>query len=331
MDDLKKRYAVNDIFFHRYFIRNAENTFVNNLKRFMLWREGAFPNPKDKLAHVRAFLAEELEKYYAQGQFHIPQIGFSLTTRCTLRCQDCIALSQLFENTDHSANFGYIDTSIDKYKHALDRIINSVDGIKRLFLHGGEPLLNKELPEIVAYSAQCDKIELVELITNGTVVPSEALLDALEKYKHKIYLAINDYSKNPALRDRLPYKKIIALLEDRGIRHPLYAELQWFKQHPLKYQGYSPEKLKRVFADCWCIHSLQILDGVLAICPRASMGHLLGIVETPADDLIDLRCAKTTSVRQEFIDFYRKDSFAACGYCVPQTEIIPPAVQAQKA
>ncbi len=204
MDALQKRYAVEDAFFHRYFIRNAENRFVNNLKRFMLWREGRFHNPKDKLRYVRTFLAEELENFYEKGQFVLPQIGFSLTTRCTLRCRDCIALSPLFDEARPS--FIHIDQNAAAYRSELARIADGVDGVKRLFLHGGEPLLNKDLPDIVQASAECEKIELVELITNGTVVPSEALLDVMERYKHKIYLYKEDFLKfADGLQDAVEY------------------------------------------------------------------------------------------------------------------------------
>jgi hypothetical protein len=59
------------------------------------------------------------------------------------------------------------------------------------------------------------------------------------------------------------------------------------------------------------------------------MGLLLGLVETPADDIIDLRKDDNSGLRQEFVDFYQKDTFAACGYCAPQTDPTEPAVQLQ--
>lgn len=329
MHELQKRYAVEDSFFHRYFIRNAENRFVNNLKRFMLWREGRFHDPKDKLGYVRSFLAEELENFYEKGHFILPQIGFSLTTRCTLRCRDCIALSPLFDEA--RPGFTHIDQTAEAFKRELALIADSVDGIKRLFLHGGEPLLNKDLPEIVQASVECEKIELVELITNGTVVPSEALLDVAERYKHKIYFAINDYSKNPALAGcgRLHRDEIVSLLDARGIKHPLFSDLHWYRQKPLEDQNYTPEQTRRLFNACWCKHSLQILDGILAICPRASLGHLLGLVKTPPQDIIDLRANGEGDLRRELIRFYQKDSFFACAYCAPQKEVIEPAIQVE--
>jgi organic radical activating enzyme len=304
MDDLKKRYGVGDSFFHRYFIRNAENSFVNNLKRFMLWREGSFHNPKDKLRYVRKFLAEELENFYEKGLFILPQIGFALTTRCTLRCRDCIALSPLYDQQRLGKKFDHIDLTIDECRRELSLITNSVDGVKRLFLHGGEPLLNKDLSAIVSVAAECEKIELVELITNGSIIPSGHVLDALEKHKHKVYLAINNYSKNQELQERLHYDEIIALLDERSIKHPLYSDMHWYRQHPLEDQGYTPERARQIFDRCWCKHSLQILDGILAICPRASIGLLLGLVDTPPGDIISLRGDNIGDLRQKFLAFY---------------------------
>ena len=327
MHELQERYCVEDSFFHRYFVRNAENRFVNDLKKFMLWHEGHFLDPRKKLDYVRRFLVDELEDFYSNSRFCLPQIGFSLTTRCTLHCQDCIALSPLFENPELHKNFTHMDLGFSDFKRELDAVTAGVDGIKRLFLHGGEPLLNRALPEIVDYSAACGKIELVELITNGTIVPSELLLDAIERHKDKVYLAINNYGVNPALKTQLHYEETVARLNERGIRHPLYSELSWYRQHPLKGQGYTSEQTRKMFANCWCKHSLQILNGVLAICPRASIGELLGLVPTPEEDVIRLREDITGDTRQRLVDFYKKDSFVACGYCAPQSEVIPPAMQ----
>lgn len=329
MRELQLRYGVDDIFFDRYFVRNAENRFVNALKRFMLWHEGHFPDPRKKLEHVRAHLADELADYYERGLFVIPQIGFSLTTRCTLRCQHCIALSPLFEQPA-GARFTHEMLSFEDYKAQLDELLAGVDGVRRLFLHGGEPLLNPDLAKIVDYSAAQDKITLVELITNGTLACSPELLDALERHKHKVYLAINNYSVNPALEGRLRYKEVIAALEARGIKHPLYSELSWFRQEPLRDRGMNTAEVRAALAGCWCRHSLQILGGVLAICPRASIGHRLGIVPTPDEDLIFLD-GSVPDMRARLKDYYARDSFVACGYCAPQTDVIPPAGQMRAA
>lgn len=328
MRDMQRKYGVSDSFFDRYFVRNAENRFVNGLKRFMLWHEGHFFDPRKKLAYVRQFLQMELADYYDRGVFVLPQIGFSLTTRCTLRCRNCIALSPLFENP-HIQGFCHEMLSFVDYKAQLDRLLAGVDGIKRLFLHGGEPLLNPDLAEIVDYSASCHKIELVELITNGTLECSASLLDALARHKDKVYLAINNYSVNPALKDRLRYGRVIETLDVRGVKHPLYSELSWYRQHPLKDFGMSAAQVREALAKCWCRHSLQILGGALAICPRASIGHRLGIVPTPEEDLIRLD-GSVADMREALKAYYAKDAFVACGWCAPQEEVIMPAEQMEE-
>lgn len=313
-------------FFDRYFVRNAENRFVNDLKRFMLWREGHFQDPRKKLAITRKNLDREFASFYDENQFILPQIGFSLTTRCTLRCRHCIALSPHFENP--GLPFAHHTLSFEAFKRQLDTVLSGVDGLRRLFLHGGEPLLNPELARITDYAAKQDKIELVELITNGTLECSPELLDALEQNRHKVYLAINNYSVNPALAKRLRYTGVIEALERRGVKHPLYSDLSWFRQEPLTEQGRSRAENRNFLANCWCRHSLQILDGVLAICPRASIGHRMGIVPTPEEDLIFLDREWTgEAMRRSLKDYYMYEDFAACAYCAPQKDVIPPAEQ----
>jgi organic radical activating enzyme len=328
MNDIRMRHNIPNSFFTRYFIRNAENRFVNDLKRFMLWREGYFPNPQKKLTFIKKFLENEIKDFYADGKFHIPQIGFALTTRCTLLCKDCIALSPMFNTREGKLTYKHVDLQFKNFQQELNMLTESVDSIKRLFLHGGEPLMNQDLIKIVESSAENVKVELIEIITNGTIVPQKELLDSIEKYKHKIYFAMNNYYKNPMLKNKLKTDKIFLLLDERGIKHPLNADLMWYRETPLIDQKYSQEQIEQLFESCWCKHSLQIMDGKISICPRASIGVQLGLVETPEDDYIDL--AKQDSpenLRKKLINFYNKTSYAACGFCIQQNELVEPAIQ----
>lgn len=323
MHRLRESYGVGEAFFDRYFLRNAENSFVIALKRFMLWREGSFPNPRRKDELVRQFLEAELKDYYERGIFRLPQLGFSLTTRCTLRCRHCIALSQLFE---HKGHFSHFTLTFADFRRQLDAILAGVDGIRSLYLHGGEPLLNPEVAEICAYAAAQEKIQLVELITNGSVPLSEPLLATLKQYADRIFLAVNDYSVNPALAGRLHKAEIVAQLDAHGIKRPLYTELSWLAQEPMRGQGRTPDENRQFLERCWCRHSLQILAGRLAICPKASMAELLKCVPPVPDDYLAI-AEMAKNPRQALQEFYERDLFAVCGYCAPQTRIIPPAEQ----
>lgn len=60
---------------------------------------------------------------------------------------------------------------------------------------------------------------------------------------------------------------------------------------------------------------LQVCDGKLAICPKASSGYELGMVDDSfPGEVISLR--EIDDVRKQLIAFYQKDFFEACRSCV---------------
>lgn len=65
-------------------------------------------------------------------------------------------------------------------------------------LSGGEPFLYKQTPDIVEYisSRYSDKIGTFRMVTNGTIVPSDEVLERIARCK--IEIKIDDY------RDQVP-------------------------------------------------------------------------------------------------------------------------------
>jgi hypothetical protein len=180
-------------------------------------------------------------------------------------------------------------------------------------------------------SADSDKIENVEIVTNGTILPSPELLAAAKEYKHKIWFHLSNYSKNKALKDRLKYEQIAALFKENGVKFQMSSDLWWSRDSAWEEQKYSMTTLKAIYADCWFKGCVQVLNGKITTCPRASSGYQLGLIVPPANDFVELRnrCAgnDTKALRQELIDFYHKDSFFACRFCSHDENQVIPAIQ----
>ena len=83
---------------------------------------------------------------------------------------------------------------------------------------GGEPLINPELSQMLEYAAEQKKIFFIQLITNGTMVPQEKLLNVLKQYNNRIYLYMSNYADNPELKSILKQEQIRELLKENNIK-----------------------------------------------------------------------------------------------------------------
>jgi hypothetical protein len=71
--------------------------------------------------------------------------------------------------------------------------------------------------------------------------------------------------------------------------------------------------------------TLEIKNGKVAVCPKASSGYELGMADgTAPGEVVNLRAG---SVRQPLIDFYHREFFEACRGCVRIDEEVLPAEQ----
>lgn len=199
-------------------IKNLKDAlpFINGYKIIVATSSLAYESIKNDLCNIglkeyKDFCRLEifmLEWYWNnRKQLCISQVLSAVTTRCTFRCKHCSNLMPYFkQHYDYSAN----DILED-----LELLFKRVDYLASYYIIGGEPLLNNELPSIV--ESVCDKygdlIGYIQIITNGSVIPSERLLRVMRDYDVKV--RISDYTR------MIPYKlkleEVIAKFKQDGI------------------------------------------------------------------------------------------------------------------
>jgi MoaA/NifB/PqqE/SkfB family radical SAM enzyme len=281
------------------------------------------PPPHRKNEYLRIFMHDEITAYYENNIFRLPAVQFAITTRCTLRCRDCSVMIPRFGRNGSV----HLDMTFAQFKHALDRLTTSVDFIGTVLLLGGEPLINADLPQMVACAAENKKVGLVDIVTNCTIVPSDELICAVEDYRHKVFFGLSNYSGNIELAPALKRPHIIRILKEHDIKHTLdTGEAHWF-QYELHKCSYNDEQMRAIFVACHWRFCLYFLDGLLAVCPRSLVGHKLEAFKLPDDELIDIYDANTENLRRELERFYKKDFLSACRYCRRCNEKVKPALQ----
>lgn len=305
-----------ETFYNRYIVENAKQHLGIDMMRFLMFKEGKFINPMKKNEILQQYIKEELDNFYNKKLLNIPEIEFCITTKCTLQYKDCCALIPQLDKTKRS------EMNFSDFKLYFDKFSAAVDTIRLLVMIGGEPLMNPELPQMLEYAAENNKIDFIKIITNGTMLPNSNLLNTLKKYNKKIYLYISNYSCNPELKNLIKHEKLLELLDENQIKHQKVDEWVWLEEHGFSKAAFPENITKDKFKNCFRTKCTQIINGKLDICSKATAGRELNMFE---DDSIDI--INTTNLRNDLIEFYSKEYLKACEYCILCDTKVSPALQ----
>ncbi len=250
---------------------------------------------------------------------NLKRSAFAVTLACSLNCKLCAAYVPYISNVTHP--------SLEKWKEYMEKFFSIVDNVEMISISGGEPLLFKELPELMevllGYSKQYEK---VEIITNGTVIPSKALLDVIKRYEDKFdYFLIDNYGKDLSKR----VSEIEAVLKEYDIAfstRDYYSEnlhcggwVDFGITEEIKHQ--TKESCEELYSKCAYPQKLRFCfsvrpDGYISPCPpiyyRIIKGHKID-----PNDYIDLN-DETLSIeqqRQKIINIYYSKCLETCAYC----------------
>jgi len=143
-----------------------------------------------------------------EGNFFVPESAVSVTMRCTLNCKLCTVKTSMYKTPEHPP--------LTDIKRWFTRYFEIADFTMKLTITGGEPLLRKDLGEIVEYlSAYKNQFGRLRINTNGTIVPNDKLVAALDLYKtpdyHQAEVLIDDYPASTNVQSAAE------MLEETGI------------------------------------------------------------------------------------------------------------------
>ncbi|MDR0681977.1 MAG: radical SAM protein [Dysgonamonadaceae bacterium] len=238
-----------------------------------------------------------------------------VTLRCNLHCRLCAVSAPYYEEPPHYS-FENLTGGVAEYFKAVDRI-------EKFTINGGEPLLHPQLPEIMeSFEPYMNKIGMLEIITNGSIAPTERLLKALQ-FSTKIDILIDDYGKELSKN----VQKIIDAFKVYGIkyRHRKYYGDDahcggWVDLLDLSKKQRSSSETEQIYKHCAYpgpFHCFVLFDRKAYICGVYKRCETLGIIPDIPDDYISfVDDSIPVSVKKEQIrNFYNRKYFAACEYC----------------
>lgn len=225
------------------------------------------------------------EWYYRRfGKANLLEMHTSVTTRCTFNCRYCNVFMPYCKKRK--------DYGLDEVKRNVDLLFNHIDYVFKYQLIGGEPLLNKDLHQMLLYLHEryYGRIGMIRIVTNGGVVPSAELVLAMKKCN--CYVLLSNYTHNISYQDQ--YNKVKKILSENGIKYRELVSQRWrdtgFPHQPRNYKADQVREHMLTCATFW--HGL--VDEKLFYCNCAWSAANTGLYELEDTDYFELTSLDTS-------------------------------------
>lgn len=279
--------------------------------------------PKERLSN-RALEMYANRQYYidivrnqSETQLIFNRIQYVVSERCSLRCKDCSHLMPYYKQPQ--------DIDLDLYKPAFDLLLEQTDNIAELRILGGEPFMNRNMDKVIEWYHDSNKIRSISVYTNGTIVPNENILSALQRDKVKVH--ISNYKVN-----ELKIEQLVKVFDEHHIQYFVRAYDAWQDAGGVEFRNYSEEQKKAIFSVCFERNGYTFLKGRLYRCPREAHAMNLKAMPDVKEDYVDL--IHWTGSNEELVkqlkSLQERSWLEGCNYCSGpdnHTQSIPAARQ----
>lgn len=197
---------------------------------------------------------------YKYKKYFLDSVSMIMTEACTLRCKKCAIMLPYFKE--------YRTPNLEQLKKEADALFSKIDFISNYTVTGGEPLLNKELSDLLEYvgANYRKKIGSFKIISNGMIEPWDELLTVMKK--HEIAAEISDYTKGvPRIKKQV--EKSLESYRSYGLQTYFLSSANWvdFGFDTVDNQ-YSEEQLIKFFDYCHT-RCRGYVDGKMRYCINA--------------------------------------------------------------
>lgn len=253
---------------------------------------------------------------YKYGYYEYLEIP--ITTKCSLRCKHCSNLIPFYKKQS--------DYEISVLEKSIKEFLKCINNIVFVRVLGGEPFLGGNIIRVLQILLKSDKIQRIEVVTNGTIIPKDKKLIKLLK-NPRVVISISQY---PFVN----YHKLEEFLIKEEIKYHIDKMTFWLDFGDAKKQNKTVKQLARQYRNCNQI-CRSLVNGQFHLCPRSSHGTDLGIVKDNEDDYLDLLDSTMTieEKRNRINQLLKKKYIKACDHCYFGTRLakkVPVAEQINK-
>lgn len=217
---------------------------------------------------------------YASDKVYIPHNNILVTTVCNLNCEYCLNYTPYNKNPKHF--------ELDELKKNIDIYFSKIDRVGLFQLSGGEPLLYPYLKEILEYilNKYKEKIDILNLVTNGTIVPDD---EFLKFCKHNdIFIYLDDYT-NVVINIKQKFSQTIKKFNESGVKYCHLKVPEFFITFPPIRMNFNLDglKLQEKFRKCY-IGVQNIRDGKICSCTYHAFAVNAGLIPDASDNWFDM-------------------------------------------
>ena len=266
---------------------------------------------------------------YSRNKLYVDELCIVSTTRCTLNCEKCLDFVPY--------NKHRCDCSLEYLKRCMDTFFRSVDYIRMFRVTGGEPLMNKQIPDFLEclINKYSDRIGELSLITNGSIIPNGRIINILKN--DFVTVKIDDYSKSvPRLKGNI--KKWRQIIKKNNINGMVAAAVEWLDVFPASCDltGLDDEQMIKRYdtcsADVFCL-----VDEKICNCNFSDFAYTAGVYNCHENEYYDLKNHSRDDifVLIEFLNgFSEKGYNDFCRFCngfppINKEKPVPAAAQAK--
>lgn len=163
-----------------------------------------------------------------------------LTNRCTLRCPTC------FSHQDDRAK---ADMSFQEFKNIIDDNHSLIESLS--LYNYGEPLLNENMPEMIAYAKKKD-IRFIKVSTNGMHLTATKSKDIINSGLDYLSISLDGATKETYEIFRIggQFKLVVSNIRNlvkirNALRRPLTIEIQFIIMRHNEHEVAAIEELAR--------------------------------------------------------------------------------------
>lgn len=235
---------------------------------------------------------------------------------CTLKCEKCGEFNPYLAGKGKAFMLDAESLSRDIYK-----IAKAVNKIKIVQVAGGEALLHKDLFLLLSYVCAIPNIEKIELVTNGTVIPDEIVLDLLKNFRSKIVVLISDYSASG-----IDNCAVLQMFEKSQINYRVMRDMRWQDRSDVSDKKLNEENLKFIASNCASFRKQPffiLINGIISAhcCTAGSILHYLSIHDECGEYYKDIRTISDENMLGQLEKIHTVDYLPMCNYCIPSYDV----------
>lgn len=227
------------------------------------------------------------------------------TYQCSLKCKYCMAAIPYLQE---SKQVEYAD-----FKRDVDILFENVDFVLEFGIGGGEMFLCKNLEQYIEYVMKnySSHIWNCSILTNGTILPNEKVIETLKKYK--LNVVVSRYSGVPNWHEK--YKKLETLLQEHQIPVSTIDYENWVDM------GWTQKQYKKNVGGLFDMCGMQcriVKNGKLNYCLHGMIANEALYHLDLSEDEFDL-CVQQDRKKFKLVEYHlgflNKGCLEMCHYC----------------